>query len=193
MKKLLLYLPILLLFSSCIKKKQQNSASSATTSRAVGSANFENGVEEFILEDDSDGNVFENNGSVDADALDLEDVTLDGSDNEVVQFEFDRTDVSPEEHSKIDRNSEVVKKTLSKNPNAKVVVDGHSCKIAKSETYNYMISQERADKVANEYAKTGISKDKIKAVGHGDTVRLTNADGKKAQAINRRAETKVIA
>lgn len=192
MKKLLLYLPILLLFSSCIKKKQQNSASSATTSK-MGSAKFDGDVEEFVLEDDSDGNVFENNGSVDADALDLEDVTLDGSDNEVVQFEFDRTDVKPEEHSKIERNSEVVKKTLSKNPNAKVVVDGHSCKIAKSETYNYMISQERADKVANEYAKTGISKDKIKAVGHGDTVRLTNADGKKAQAINRRAETKVIA
>lgn len=193
MKKLLFSLSIILLFSSCIKRSSKTeTVSRALTPQKVGSATFNDDVEEFVLEDDNDKNIFEEASIEEIDELDLEDISYDDYDNEVVQFEFDSTEVNPHEKEKIKRNIDHVKNTLKKDPNAKVVVDGHSCKIARSQSYNYMISQERANKVAKEYIAQGVPADKVKPVGHGDSKRITDADGRDVQSINRRAETRIV-
>lgn len=196
MNKKLLFLPLLLLFSACFKKKQVNVSapisqkSSSEWQKKSGTVKFDDDVDEFFLEDDAEGNVFEEGAAAKNVDLDLASLPLEDQNTEVIQFDFDKTNIKPEEKAKVARNSKHAKDVLKDNSDAVLVVDGHSCKIAKSQTYNYMISQERAENVAKEYVNQGVPAEKVKAVGHGSSELITNADGKEAQSVNRRAETK---
>jgi outer membrane protein OmpA-like peptidoglycan-associated protein len=198
MKRFIYIFPILLLLSGCFKKKQvavstlEVKKQDANWQKVGSAAKFDDDVDEFFLEDDEDGNVFDvsSSGQLAIDQeLEMATLPLNEQSAEVIQFDFDRTEINPEEKEKIGRNAEHAKDILKDNPDAVVVVDGHSCKIAKNQTYNYMISQERAENVAKEYVKKGISREKVKPVGHGSSELLTNSEGKEAQSVNRRAET----
>ncbi|OGB83137.1 hypothetical protein A3F66_01510 [candidate division TM6 bacterium RIFCSPHIGHO2_12_FULL_32_22] len=196
MKKLFMILPILLLLPACFKKKPvltadkgQKPVCGLKTCQPGKPTKVDEDVEEFFLEDDEDGNVFEKGQPIVDQELEMVSLPLEKQATETVQFDYDRTKIRPEESAKIDKNAAQAKEILKENADAIVVVKGHSCKIAKNQTYNYMISQERAEHVAKEYVKKGVPQEKVKAVGHGSSELLTNAEGKDAQAINRRAET----
>lgn len=198
MKKGIFALILLLSVPACFKKKVCKPDSCVPKTEAKewkkgGEAKFDEDAEEFYLEDEETGNVFDNTKEAKpASDLDLQEVDIDNGDEEVVQFDFDRTDIKPEEAPKIERSVKQIKETIKKNPTVKVAVKGHSCHIAKSKTYNYAISQERADKVKKEYVKQGVPVEKVSAVGYGDSQPITEAKGKEGQAPNRRAETKCI-
>ncbi len=181
----------------CFKKKpkcQESSTEDSSYKKGTNAKTFSEEAEEFVLEDDAAVNVFEDNGGVKANS----DLSWDNMDEgtsvktETVQFDFDSSKVNSSEKEKIKRNAQSIKKELNKNPKSGVVVKGHSCKIAKNKEYNYSLSQERAEKVAKVYENEGISRDKIKSVGFGSSMLLTDEDGMEAQAPNRRAETVVL-
>lgn len=187
---------LLCAFPACLKKKTALESTTEMTKsnnwQKTGNATFDEDAQEFYLEDDSEDVFDEKKNSRMANDLDLVELDLDEDNGEVVQFQFDKTEVRAEEAPKIERNAEHVKDVLKDNKNACVVVDGHSCKIAKSKSYNYMISQERANNVAKSYQEQGVTSDKIKCVGHGDSQPVTNAAGKEGQAPNRRVETHFV-
>ena len=198
MKKSPFLLILLFALPACFKKQQVVTTKSAPASKDSGwektgqSVRFDDDVDEFFLEDDEEGNVFEQGISANDQVLEMAELPLDQQDTEVIQFDFDRTKVKPSEKEKVSRNVEHVKDVLNDNSKAVAVIDGHSCKIAKSQTYNYMISQERAENVSKEYISKGVPENRIKALGHGSSELLTDADGKESQAPNRRAETKFV-
>ncbi|OGB83599.1 hypothetical protein A3F66_03360 [candidate division TM6 bacterium RIFCSPHIGHO2_12_FULL_32_22] len=198
MKKSPFLLVLLFALPACFKKQPVVTTKPAPAVTDSGwektgpSVRFDDDVDEFFLEDDEEGNVFEQGISGNDQVLEMAELPLEQQDTEVIQFDFDRTKVKPSEKEKVARNVEHVKDVLNDNPQAVTVVDGHSCKIAKSQTYNYMISQERAENVAKEYVSKGVPESKVKALGHGSSELLTDADGKEAQAPNRRAETKFV-
>lgn len=155
-----------------------------------GTKTFSEDAEEFILEDDAEFNVFESENGAQPDSFSWEE--LDESEDEqveIVQFDYDSTKIKDSERQKIQRNSKVIQEHLKGNDKAKVAVRGHSCKIAKNKDYNYAISQERAEKLKKAYEERGVPAEKVKAVGYGSSVLLTDKDGVDAQAVNRRAET----
>lgn len=151
-------------------------------------------ADEFVLEDEAGFNVFEDDSKkqVETDSkndLSWDELNEDVDKNERVQFGYDKSVIEPNEKAKITRNAKKIKSKLAKDANVKVVVKGHSCKIAKNKEYNYVLSQERAEKVRNEYEQEGVPASNLKSVGYGATNPLTDEDGMEAQAINRRAET----
>lgn len=182
----------------CFKKKpkcEEPSTEQNTYKKGKNSKTFSEEAEEFVLEDDTSVNVFEDNGINNQVSNELSWDNLDEKSNiklESIQFEFDSSDISPSEKQKIKRNAQVIKEEIKKNPKTRIVIKGHSCKIAKNKEYNYALSQERATKVAQIYEKEGISQDQIKSVGFGSSMLLTDEDGMEAQSPNRRAETVIL-
>lgn len=153
----------------------------------------------FVLEDDADFDVFnqpEEGKMAVAEANDelaWEQIEAANEDVEVINFNYDSTEILPSEQPKVAKNAAYIKQELAKKPQANVAVCGHSCKLAKSEMYNNNIAQRRAEKLAKEYQKQGVPAKKIKAVGRGATQPVETRDGETFQKVNRRAETSVIA
>ena len=201
MKNAFLPLVLLVAFPACFKKKtaqKQEVAVVVPSSKSedwkkVGEAKFDDDIEEFYLEDEETGNVFENNkAALPASDLDLIEIDLDDHKADVIQFDFDDTRIRQDQASKVEHNAKELKDVLKENKDAVAVVNGHSCKIAKSQTYNYMVSQERAENVKKEYVKNGCPAERFKCKGHGDSQPITQARGKAGQAPNRRVETETI-
>lgn len=109
-------------------------------------------------------------------------------DADVVQFEFDKYEVRPDQRPKIKRNAEIVKDATKEG--AEVVVEGHACHISKSKVYNYKLSEKRAQEVVDEYEAAGVDTSNIEVVGRGDSMALTDDRGE--QWRNRRVNTNVI-
>ena len=198
-KKLSLAVFLGLFLTSCLSKKQaatKTAPKKAQSSEFVqegGTYVFTDDVDEFRLDDETDDLFEGNQGYIgDKDDFQWDNIVYDTDAGEVIQFDFDDTAIKPSEQAKIRHNAELAKQELEAHPKSKVAVKGHACKIAKSELYNRAISQERAENVAKEYAKNGVSRDKVSAVGYGASELLTDEDGKEAQAPNRRVETDFI-
>jgi len=163
-----------------------------------GSYAFSGDTEEFVLEDDLDYDAFgEGSGSSDSGKVknsdfDWDNIAYDDQSLDPVQFDFDSTKIKSSEKYKLKGNARIIKNELKVDKNLRVVVKGHSCKIAKSELYNRAISQERADNVAKFYIDHGVDKERVNTVGYGATQLLTDADGRDAQSVNRRVETELV-
>lgn len=198
-KKLSLAVFLGLFLTSCLHKKQtvkNNESRDAKKTEFVqegGTFVFTDEADEFRLDDEAD-DLFEGNQGYlgDKDDFQWDNIVYDTDAGEVIQFDFDDTAIKSSEQAKIRHNAELAKQELESHPKSKVAVKGHACKIAKSELYNRAISQERAENVAKEYAKNGIDRDKVSAVGYGASELLTDEDGILAQAPNRRVETDFI-
>lgn len=198
-KKLSLAVFLGLFLTSCLHKKQtvkKTEANKSKTSEFVqegGTYVFTDEVDEFRLDEEAD-DLFEGKAGYvgDKDDFQWDNIVYDTDAGEVIQFDFDDTSIKPSEKAKIKHNAELAKQELEARPKSKVAVKGHSCKIAKSELYNRAISQERAEHVAQEYTKNGVSRDKVNAIGYGASELLTDEDGMMAQAPNRRVETDFV-
>lgn len=198
MKKLT-FLALIALISvpGCCKKKiEPKKNKEVIIIEESGSAGaFSEDADEFVLEDDTGFNTFDNNAKV-SEQEELSWTELENDDCkdrfDVVQFDYNSPNIRSSEMNKINKNAKVIKEKMGKDKDIKVTVKGHSCKIAKNKEYNYVLSQERAQRVANAYEKQGIPHDKIKSVGFGATMLLTDEDGMEAQSPNRRAETTLM-
>lgn len=191
MKKKLLSLVLLFAFPACLKRKNNEQTAPVKTekpSKTRATIAFEE-LDDFELEDDEADNIF-NTDNAGKPVQDIDFVEVDVHEKgDTVNFDFDRTAIKEQEKAKIDHNAQEARTVLAKNKDAVVVVNGHSCKIAKSKSYNHMISQERANNVKEAYVERGVEEKRVKAIGHGDSQPITQAKGKAGQAPNRRAET----
>lgn len=178
---------------SALQKEQTSKAKKGEFVKEGGTYVFSDDADEFRLDGDS-GDPFAGDKDYvgDKDDFQWDNIVYDTDAGEVIQFDFDDTAVKPSEKAKIVHNAELAKHELDCNPKSKVAVKGHACKIAKSELYNRAISQERAENVAQEYAKQGVPRDKVSAVGFGASELLTDEEGKETQAVNRRVETDFV-
>ncbi len=81
-------------------------------------------------------------------------------------------------------------KTLLKNPDVKVSVEGYTDNIG-SESYNKSLSQKRADIVKNYLVSKGVAAGRITAVGMGENNPVADNKTADGRAMNRRIEFKV--
>ena len=79
---------------------------------------------------------------------------------------------------------------MKENTDATVVLEGHASAVGDAE-YNMTLSKKRADDVADELIKDGISEDRISTVGYGEERLKNEANTLEAHAENRRVEAKV--
>ncbi len=200
MKKLSLVALLSIVFiPACFKKKidPQGENTVLNESSRSKTLTISEDAQEFVLEEDSNFNAFDDSkpsvsnieNTNDLDWSEVEENLNNEAKTGTVQFEYNSSKIKQSEEDKIRKNTKTIKEKLAKNKKAKVLVKGHSCKIAKNKEYNYALSQERAHKVAKVYEKEGIPHKNVKSVGYGATMLLTDKDGMEEQSINRRAET----
>lgn len=106
-----------------------------------------------------------------------------------IYFNFDEYAVTPEQQMNLDYNLEQIKKNIKQGKT--IVIEGHACKFAGSRVYNMLLSEKRANSVAEYLIEKGIPKENIKTVGRGYEMCLTEGD-KEQQGINRRVEFSVL-
>lgn len=108
----------------------------------------------------------------------------------VIHFKFNSAKIEKDQQPLVEKNAELAKKMCKKG--AIAVVEGHSCKITRSASYNQALSQRRANRVARRMKKLGVPEKCLKSVGRGTEQLLTDADGAEAQAVNRRVEVRFL-
>jgi OOP family OmpA-OmpF porin len=102
---------------------------------------------------------------------------------EAIFFNFDKSDIKPEEKEFLDENLEVLKK----DPNLKIVIEGHTDYVG-SEAYNQMLSERRARTVYDYLFTAGIASDRMKTIGYGENMPAISNLTPEGRAINRRVE-----
>jgi outer membrane protein OmpA-like peptidoglycan-associated protein len=105
---------------------------------------------------------------------------------EDVNFEFDKSDITPAGKAILD---EVVAK-LKEYPEAVVTLEGHTCSIG-TEDYNMGLGQRRADAVRDYLVSQGIAPERLKTVSYGETRLKYKERTREDFARNRRVEFKV--
>ncbi len=201
MKKSLLPLLLIFILPGCLNfKGKKRQAKPTKKSQVILNKKKSNNQKEidFILEDDindTDPYLAKKQSKLNS----ANEVNLDSSDNcsiekklDTVHFEYDQSDVQNSEKKVIDKNIAEIKKNISKNPELTVLVEGHSCLITKNQEYNHMLSQERANKVANVLREKGVPSENIKTIGRGATETLSTNLDEEHQAPNRRVETSIL-
>jgi len=100
-----------------------------------------------------------------------------------ILFDFDRIEIKPQYYSVLD-NLAVM---LSRNPEARVEIQGHTDNIGSAE-YNLTLSERRAQTVKNYFVRKGVEKDRLIPVGYGFTVSKAPNEEEYGRALNRRVE-----
>ncbi|KAB7531437.1 OmpA family protein [Flagellimonas olearia] len=100
-----------------------------------------------------------------------------------VNFKFDRFDLQP----KAKQSLQDVFEYLKKHPNLKVSISGHTDDLG-SDSYNDVLSKERASSVAKYLLGLGLEKNRISYKGYGDKVPLDTTLTDQARRRNRRVE-----
>jgi outer membrane protein OmpA-like peptidoglycan-associated protein len=105
-------------------------------------------------------------------------LVLDG-----VKFDFDKADIRPEDHAKLDRDVANLKEW----GDVKVEVAGHTCSIG-TDDYNLGLSQRRAESVRNYLIDKGIPADRLTARGYGESQPVAANATDEGRIENRRVE-----
>lgn len=101
-----------------------------------------------------------------------------------IRFVADTADIVPAEKQRIDAIADALRLA---GPNASFTVDGHTASVGKPGG-EMTLSIQRAEKIANELAKRGIDRARIKAEGFGGTRPIATNDTDEGRAKNRRVE-----
>lgn len=107
---------------------------------------------------------------------------------ENILFDFDKADILPQASQTLDK----AVMAMQLNPSLNIELSAHTDSKG-SDAYNLKLSEARAQNVKQYFVQKGISEDRIKAIGYGET-RLLNGCGNKAvcpeeeHAANRRLE-----
>ena len=104
-----------------------------------------------------------------------------------IEFEVNKANLTPKGKEIVDRVSTI----LNKYPGVKITIEGHTDSDGKAE-YNQKLSQDRVNTVKAVLVKAGVTADRLKPIGYGETKPLVPNDSSENKARNRRVEFKVI-
>jgi len=101
-----------------------------------------------------------------------------------VLFDFDKADVKPKYHNEIKRVADY----MNAYPWEKATLEGHTDSKG-TDAYNEKLSQRRVDAIKNYLVeKFGISADRLKAVGYGESKPIATNDTDEGRQLNRRVQ-----
>lgn len=100
-----------------------------------------------------------------------------------VNFEFDSAVLTMGAEGILDDVAE----KLRANENVRVRIEGHTDAVG-SDSYNQDLSQRRADSVADYLASQGVSTDRMRTIGYGESQPVASNDTDAGRAENRRVE-----
>jgi len=205
-----------LLMPACVRKKSGSHVSAQKTQeygKDFGKAStYDENVGAFVLEDDAQHDIFseatdtgkgETKAETDitkktetqAKKSELDDAwawqELDEEQpTKIIHFDYDSAKIRADQETDVRYDAQLAITACKEG--AKIIVEGFSCLITRSEIYNQALSQKRANAVKKRLIKLGVPAKCIKAVGRGTSCLITHEEGKQAQAANRRVEVKFI-
>jgi outer membrane protein OmpA-like peptidoglycan-associated protein len=103
-----------------------------------------------------------------------------------IYYDFNEYGIRPDQEPVIERNLAVAKDLTAKD--YKLILEGHACNSAGSTDYNMMLSEKRAQSLADYFEAHGINKKNIQVVGRGSEMRIVPFGNREQQAPNRRVE-----
>ncbi|MFO7259904.1 MAG: peptidoglycan-associated lipoprotein Pal [bacterium] len=106
---------------------------------------------------------------------------------EVVHFDFDRSDIRPDAAAILERKARVLKA----NPNLVVRIEGHTDERGSTE-YNLALGQRRAESVKAHLVSLGVPASQLETLSLGESQPVDPASNEEAWAKNRRAEFRVV-
>lgn len=114
-------------------------------------------------------------------------------------FDFDSHDIAPDQQEALAHNIELAKAYITDNAEYEptIIIEAHVCHSTGQPWYNTLISEQRAQMVADELIKAGVPQECLKIVCH-DSEMTTLSDDHEAngdsvvQAPNRHCEIKLI-
>jgi outer membrane protein OmpA-like peptidoglycan-associated protein len=107
---------------------------------------------------------------------------------EKVLFAYDRSDLNTNAKNSLDK----LRTTLLKYPETNITVIGHTDSKG-TKQYNQTLSESRANSVASYTSQNGIDKDRMTAIGKGETDPIATNDTEEGSASNRRVEFVITA
>lgn len=102
-------------------------------------------------------------------------------------FDTDKATLRPESTTELNR----LIKLLTDVPTLKIELSGHTDSQG-TEGYNQVLSEKRAKAVVEYLTKSGVSSDRLKFAGYGETQPIATNDTKEGKQLNRRTEFKVL-
>jgi OOP family OmpA-OmpF porin len=102
---------------------------------------------------------------------------------DTVTFDFDRHELSPKAKMNLDENLQ----RLSKQGDLSIVILGHADSTGPEE-YNQKLSEQRAQAVYDYFASRGVSPERMKTLGYGESHPVADNSTAQGRALNRRAE-----
>lgn len=126
--------------------------------------------------------------AVDGEAADLRLASADGT-FQKVYFDFDRTSIRPDQRAAVDYDAKLARQATTAADSAVVVIGKADAKYL-NPAYNVAVSQKRAEVMKQEFALAGVARDKVKALGVGDTQLEVPVAG--AEPLNRCAVMQVV-
>lgn len=129
--------------------------------------------------------------------LEAEEV-LKGEAFDVVHFDFDKSNIRPDQEPLVQHNIAIAKELLEENGSEiNFAVEGHACSSAGSAAYNLALSEKRAKVERDRFVAAGIPSEKVKIVARGSEMPvIVNGvpvtGDRVAQAVNRRDEVHAI-
>jgi OOP family OmpA-OmpF porin len=102
-------------------------------------------------------------------------------------FDFDKAVLKTASYAELDRVLELLNSGSIKN----IEIAGHTDSIGE-DAYNQELSQKRARAVYNYFTSKGIAKDRLKAVGKGETDPAAPNDSSENRRLNRRVDFKIV-
>lgn len=117
-----------------------------------------------------------------------------------VYFDFDKYTIRKDQEEHVQDNIALAKELLTKNNDQtpkEIIVNGHSDDSAGSDVYNMILSERRAQALADRLVANNIPRESIKIVGRGSSIpAIINGKAVKGdrvqQAPNRRDEIRVV-
>ncbi|MDR3071620.1 MAG: OmpA family protein [Endomicrobium sp.] len=109
---------------------------------------------------------------------------------EIVNFDFDKSDLTDEAKEKLKRNATYL--ISPSNRDLKIVIEGHTDNRG-TIAYNMCLGDERAKRVRKFYVLLGVESGRIATISYGKEKPANINNDELGWAENRRAETKVLA
>jgi outer membrane protein OmpA-like peptidoglycan-associated protein len=103
-----------------------------------------------------------------------------------IYFNFDESGIRIDQEANVKADIKKAREVVAKGEN--VIVEGHACHSAGSRTYNVLISERRAQEVAERLVNNGIGTEQIKVVARGTEMPLIKDGDREQQGPNRRVE-----
>ncbi len=100
-----------------------------------------------------------------------------------ITFAFDKHELSPEAKMNLDENLQ----KLSSQPNLPIVIKGYTDSTGPEE-YNQKLSEQRAQAVYDYFSSKGVSPERMKTLGYGESQPVADNSTAQGRGLNRRAE-----